>query len=877
LSGLSSVRRRRVGKAALWLVSLLLSARQELGPARSAAAVAVLLQADDSALLISPGNQSFTEAARRGALLYIGSRIKTEGKPADFYHYPTHTLYRYVPAPRPHLPAPSFNGDQPNANYELSFDGNSLNPRDYARRGDVVPVRKLDLPILPPDSELYLPIGAPADDAALERVNSLLPTSRPPEEPLLRLARAVLLERGSRLNEAREEYLRVKTAWPGAKWLQTRKLAALDTQIAVETHKVQDLAGRAATTFAVLIGIADYKLPVVPHLPYADRDVEAFRDFLLSPAGGSVPPDQIKLLTRNVTRAAVRQAVRETLERAAGPKDTVYVMISGQGWTDESAASPQAYLMTYDSNPQDKQTAAYPLSELTDLLRRNMPSLGRVLVMADICRAPIYQKVPNTVNRLARLQVAGIPGGLELLLASSSTGRPVEVSHSNEKERLGWFSYYLAEGLRGEADTNHDGKVTFGELSRYVSGKVPGATNNSQHPEEVGRMTEDFVVSDTTRRARVFRRELFASVGLPRLAFFQRAAVPQPAPYALEPENRGQQVLLRYLEGEEIPQPPGEFDQGAADFREANKAGPAPSLEARALFCEGRSSTFAGEITKAIGLFENSLLLEPEAAYAYNGLGIARLSTFDYNQAAWAFRDAISRAPHWIYPRHNLAMTYGLAGAYDAAEREYREALAIQPEYATLHYGLATLLARVGRPAEAEREYRRAISLNPQRAEAHVGLGALLAVRKKWDLADREYLTAFDLDKSLPAIRHNRGLLEASRKQWEKAIAFWKENVDLYPKFVPSRLSLADAYRSSNQPANAAAQYRELQKLSPLLLQAALGLHEVEGDQHRNAGQTELAREEYRAALKLAVEDPDRKRITQKLRTSPKPPANVQK
>jgi hypothetical protein len=38
------------------------------------------------------------------------------------------------------------------------------------------------------------------------------------------------------------------------------------------------------------------------------------------------------------------------------------------------------------------------------------------------------------------------------------------------------------------------------------------------------------------------------------------------------------------------------------------------------------------------------------APYAYNALGIALLQRAAFTDAAGAFRDAIGRAPHWVYP-----------------------------------------------------------------------------------------------------------------------------------------------------------------------------------------------------------------------------------
>jgi hypothetical protein len=45
-------------------------------------------------------------------------------------------------------------------------------------------------------------------------------------------------------------------------------------------------------TFAIIIGISDYKL--VPDLQYAHKDAQAFEDFLLSDAGGKCQGRMLK-------------------------------------------------------------------------------------------------------------------------------------------------------------------------------------------------------------------------------------------------------------------------------------------------------------------------------------------------------------------------------------------------------------------------------------------------------------------------------------------------------------------------------------------------------------------------------------------------------
>jgi uncharacterized caspase-like protein len=53
-----------------------------------------------------------------------------------------------------------------------------------------------------------------------------------------------------------------------------------------------------------------------------------------------------------------------------------------------------------------------------------------------------------------------------------------------QQHHHGLFTYYLLKGLRGEADTNHNGTVTFGELASYVRQKVSWAAKTQFNQEQ---------------------------------------------------------------------------------------------------------------------------------------------------------------------------------------------------------------------------------------------------------------------------------------------------------------------------------------------------------------------------------------------------------
>ncbi len=168
-------------------------------------------------------------------------------------------------------------------------------------------------------------------------------------------------------------------------------------------------------------------------------------------------------------------------------------------------------------------------------------------------------------------------------------------------------------------------------------------------------------------------------------------------------ENEAQQVLLRYLAGDQSPQTKSDFDAGSKYMEAAMRLTP------ESLYLEGRNDFFAGrgllydkQYNQAANLLEQSVRIDPGQAYGYNALGIAYLEQADFAKAIPAFRDAARRAPNWSYPLHNLALAYVEAGNYQDAIRSYQQAMRITPQYSYLPYNLGLVYQRMNRRSDAE-------------------------------------------------------------------------------------------------------------------------------------------------------------------------------
>jgi tetratricopeptide (TPR) repeat protein/uncharacterized caspase-like protein len=245
------------------------------------------------------------------------------------------------------------------------------------------------------------------------------------------------------------------------------------------------------TTRAVVIGISDYQDKDIPDLRFADRDAEAFANFLRSPAGGVLDGDHLKLLTNEkATAGRIAEALDGLIEQAK-EGDQVIIYFSGHGDVEGKKISQPGFLLCWDAPVKVYMGGGtYSLSFLQEVVTTlSVQNKARVTVITDACHA----------GKLAGSQI----GGSQLTSANLAKQYANEVKilscqpneFSLEGEQWGGgrgvFSYHLVDGLFGLADRNGDGTVTVGELDRYLEDNVTAeAAPQSQVPMLLGNKTE---------------------------------------------------------------------------------------------------------------------------------------------------------------------------------------------------------------------------------------------------------------------------------------------------------------------------------------------------------------------------------------------------
>jgi len=268
---------------------------------------------------------------------------------------------------------------------------------------------------------------------------------------------------------------------------------------------------REGQVWAAVIGVSRYQESALS-LQYADTDAEAFGLYLRNQLG--VPASHVLLLeNEQATRRRLIEAIGDWLPERSEKDDTVFIYFAGHGSRDEGAGSPDGfdkYLL-----PHDADTASYNSTSINfEDLKRQIGRIraARIILVLDTCFSGAAAGGRTVFDSAARTR-AVLTDGFLLELAENGKGTVLlmasgvnELAFESPELGRGVFTYFLLEGLRGEADAhpfgNADGLISVDEAYVYASRKVRGKTRNHQNPQKFGDSTGEIIVGRTGSGAR---------------------------------------------------------------------------------------------------------------------------------------------------------------------------------------------------------------------------------------------------------------------------------------------------------------------------------------------------------------------------------------
>ncbi len=223
-------------------------------------------------------------------------------------------------------------------------------------------------------------------------------------------------------------------------------------------------------TFLVSIGAGVYRDSKLAPRRYAATDAETVAAYFQSLGG--VPSSNIRLLqNQKALRADIHEALFGWLRRHAAENAVVIVYFSGQAMVTPTG---DILLTPYDGSAAEA-ARLYPLNDLESALARLKAKQVIFLFdgMVSRLRGDAKGKTASPRWELGGGNTVGLIGGEDLTKGLE-----------DDRHRHSLFTYYLLKGLRGEADTNRNGTVTFGELAGYVRQKVAWAAKTQFHQEQ---------------------------------------------------------------------------------------------------------------------------------------------------------------------------------------------------------------------------------------------------------------------------------------------------------------------------------------------------------------------------------------------------------
>jgi type IV pilus assembly protein PilF len=200
----------------------------------------------------------------------------------------------------------------------------------------------------------------------------------------------------------------------------------------------------------------------------------------------------------------------------------------------------------------------------------------------------------------------------------------------------------------------------------------------------------------------------------------------------------------------------------------------------------------------------------------------------------------------------NLGEAYYQRGEYTAALREFLKAESLYSEDPFLQYDLGLAYKAKQRPDLAIEHFKKALKMNPDYAPAKNSLGAVYLDMGEWDTAIGYFKAVLNsllyTTPQLPLA--NLGWAYYNKKEYRLAEKYYRESLDLKPKFIYALRGLGLTYTAMGKFDDAAKVLESAIKEYPKAALLYLDL----GRLYKKSGDNEKALTAYQKVIGLAPE-----------------------
>ena len=226
--------------------------------------------------------------------------------------------------------------------------------------------------------------------------------------------------------------------------------------------------GSSGKLYGIVIAVSKYDDESISSLSLVANDAKTLANTLHQRGGFEITPlyegmGTVKSSQTAPTKANIMESCQRVLQ-AAEPGDTVFLYFSGHGNADPNDPN-KSYLLPKDCRKDNFPDSYIETAWLRDQLARCQASV-KFLVL-DACHSG-GEKASSSATLSSHELIGDDIEGVVTLASCTKN----QYSYFWEEKEMSMFSYWLNEGLKGNADSNGDGTVTFNELDEFVNTNV---------------------------------------------------------------------------------------------------------------------------------------------------------------------------------------------------------------------------------------------------------------------------------------------------------------------------------------------------------------------------------------------------------------------
>lgn len=166
-------------------------------------------------------------------------------------------------------------------------------------------------------------------------------------------------------------------------------------------------------------------------------------------------------------------------------KSDVYVFYSGHGLPSEDGKN--LYLLPYGADKQYLARTALDQQTIVTAIQAAHPK--SVTIFIDSCYSGQSRTGEILLASARPISLKQSASSFPPEFTVFSASAPDQLSSSSPELKHGVFSYFLMKGMEGDADENHDGKITNTEMQNYLRDMVSRQAltlNRKQDPQLMG-------------------------------------------------------------------------------------------------------------------------------------------------------------------------------------------------------------------------------------------------------------------------------------------------------------------------------------------------------------------------------------------------------